>query len=54
MTANLYKPIPVFILLTVIAFGWLNIDFFYNQTSFAFYGFCFSALIFTITPPSTI
>ncbi|MBD0724723.1 hypothetical protein B6A10_05985 [Flavobacterium sp. L1I52] len=50
MTANLYNFITVLILLTVIAIGWINIDFFYSQTSFAFYGFCFSALLFTITP----
>ncbi len=38
------------ILLVVIAIGLVNVDYFFNQTTFAFYGFCISSLIFVITP----
>jgi O-antigen ligase len=39
------------LLLLVIASGLINSEYFYSSTTIAYYGFCITALVFTITPP---
>jgi O-antigen polymerase len=48
---NNKTTISLLLLFLVIITGLLNLDYFYNASSIAFYGFCISALVFSITPP---
>lgn len=45
---NLVTYIEVIVILTIIAAGLVNADYFYSSTAVAYYGFCISVLFFVI------